>query len=247
LDSGYYAACSALKAQSSALEIAGHNIANVSTSGYRGQIASFESLLLENGGRTSGGWERLVNGQAAVRGSRLDLAEGNLEHTGNPLNFAIEGPGFFAVQTKAGTMYTRNGSFQLSPSGQLLSAQGDPVLGESGPMTLPPGGPIAISGDGTVSVAGAVVGKLRLAEFASAEVLAPSGSTYYSAPQKAEKPAAASTVAQGMIESSNVSAVAAMVELLTAQRQAEMAERALGAFDSTFNRIAADELPRLPS
>lgn len=247
MDSGYYAACSALKAQSSALEIAGNNIANVSTGGYRGQIASFESLLLASSGRAGGGWERLVNGQAALRGSRLDLGQGNLEHTGNPLNFAIEGPGFFAVQTKAGVMYTRNGSFQISPSGQLLSAQGDPVLGQSGPLILPPGGPIAISGDGTVSVAGAVAGKLRLAEFASADALAPAGSTYYSAPTAAEKPATASTVAQGMIESSNVSAVAAMVQLLTAQRQAEMAERALGAFDSTFNRIAADELPRISS
>jgi flagellar basal-body rod protein FlgF len=245
LDSGYYAACSALKAQSNALEVAANNIANVSTAGYRGQIPSFESLLVETGGRQVGGWEHLVNQQASVHGSRLDLSQGNLERTGNPLNFAIEGPGFFSVQTKAGTMYTRNGSFQLSVSGQLLSTAGDPVLGDSGPITLPTGGPIAISADGTVSVAGAVAGKLRIVEFASPDAITPAGGTYYAAPKNAEKLATASSVEQGMLESSNVSPVVAMVQLLTAQRQAEMVERAMSAFDSTFNKVAADELPRI--
>jgi flagellar basal-body rod protein FlgF/flagellar basal-body rod protein FlgG len=110
---------------------------------------------------------------------------------------------------------------------------------------LPPGGPIAISADGTVSVAGAVAGKLRIVEFALPDVLTPAGATYYSAPKGAEKPAVASSVEQGMLESSNVSPVAAMVQLLTAQRQAEMVERAMTAFDSTFNRIAADDLPKI--
>lgn len=245
MDSGYYAACSALKAQSNALEVAANNIANVSTAGYRGQIASFEALLVETSGQQPSGWERLVNEHAAVHGSRLDLGQGNLERTGNPLNFAIDGPGFFTVQSKAGPMYTRNGSFHVSVGGQLLSAAGDPVLGDAGPIVLPPGGPIAISGDGTVSVAGAVAGKLRIVEFASPGSLTPAGATYYSAIKGAEKPAAASLVEQGMLESSNVSPVIAMVQLLTAQRQAEMVERAMSAFDSTFNRITADDLPRI--
>lgn len=245
MDSGYYAACSALKAQSNALELAANNIANVSTAGYRGQIPSFEALLAGSSGRQASGWERLVNQHAAVQGSRLDLSQGNLERTGNPLNFAIEGPGFFVVQTKAGPMYTRNGSFHVSTTGQLLSSAGDPVLGDTGPIVLPPGGPIAISSDGTVSVAGAVAGKLRMAEFASPDALTPTGGSYYSAAKGAEGPAKASSVEQGMIESSNASPVVAMVQLLTAQRQAEMVERAMTAFDATFNRIAADDLPRL--
>lgn len=243
MDSGYYAACSALKTQTNALEIAANNIANVSTAGYRGQIPSFQALLVQTAGPQMGGWEHLVNEHAVLNGSRLDLGQGNLEHTGDNMNFAIEGRGFFAVQTKAGTMYTRNGAFQVSASGQLQTAAGDPVLGVSGPITLP-GGEVSISTDGTVSVGGGVAGKLRIAEFSSPNALTPEGSSYYSAPKGAEKTATASSVHQGMLESSNVSPVAAMVGLISAQRQAEMIERAMSAFDSSFNRIAADELPR---
>ena len=169
--------------------------------------------------------------------------QGNLERTGNPTDLAIEGPGFFAVQTKAGTLYTRNGNFRLSASGQLLSANGDPVLGVSGPVNVPRG-TMSISGDGTISVDGAVAGKLQIAEFTPNTELTPAGNSYYSAPQGAVKPAIASSVRQGMLESSNVSPVGAMVNLISAERQAEMVERALSSFYSDFNRIAADELPR---
>jgi flagellar hook-basal body protein len=92
LDSGYYAACSALKTQTNALEIAANNIANVSTAGYRGQVPSFQALLAQNGGPRMGAWERLVNEHAVLNGSRLDLGQGNLEPTGNPMDFAISGP-----------------------------------------------------------------------------------------------------------------------------------------------------------
>jgi flagellar basal-body rod protein FlgF len=241
LDSGFYAACSGLKSQTNALEIAANNIANVSTTGYRGQMPAFHSLLVQTAGPRMGGWEQLVNEQAALNGARLDLGQGNLEHTGNPLDFAIEGPGFFEVQAKGGTLYTRNGNFQVSAAGELVTPAGDPVLGVSGPIKVPHG-TVAISPDGTVSVDGAVSGKLRLVEFAAAAEVKPAGSSYYSA--TGATAAVASSVRQGMLESSNVSAVAAMVGLISAQRQAEMSERAMSAFYSEFNRIAAGELPR---
>jgi flagellar basal-body rod protein FlgF/flagellar basal-body rod protein FlgG len=243
LDSGYYAACSALKTQTNALDIVANNVANVSTAGYRGQIPSFAAMVAASGGRQSG-WERLTNEFAMLNGSRLDLAEGNLERTGNPLDLAVEGPGFFAVQTKAGTLYTRNGGFRVSAAGQLVSAAGDPVLGAAGPITIPQG-ELAISQDGTVSVNGAVAGQLRIVEFAADTKLEPAGGSYYSAPEKAAKSALASSVRQATIESSNVSPVAAMVALISAQRSAEMMQRAMGAFYSDFNRIAADDLPRV--
>ena len=164
-----------MKTQSHALEIAANNIANASTAGYRGQIPSFESQLVQTAGPEMGGWERLVNEQATVQGSRLDLGQGSLEHSGNPLDLAIEGAGFFSAQTKAGTLYTRNGSFRVSATGQLMTSAGDPVLGMSGIITLP-NGPVAISPDGTVSVNGAVVAKLRIVEFASGTEITPAGS-----------------------------------------------------------------------
>lgn len=245
MDSGYYAACTAVKAQSQALEIAANNIANVNTSGYRGQIPSFESLLVANRSMPPDAWSDLLNHFGTVNGTRVDLRQGNLEQSGNPLDFAIEGPGFFTVQTRAGTLYTRNGRFHVSGRGQLVSAAGDPVLGETGPITIENDGTVAISGDGTVSVNGALIGKLRLVEIADPNSIAPVGGSYYSAPAKDARPAISSVVRQGMLESSNVNAVSAMIGLITAQRQAEMAERAMTAYYADFNRIAADELPRV--
>jgi flagellar basal-body rod protein FlgF len=245
VDSGYYAACTALKTQSQALELAANNIANVNTTGYRGQIPSFHSMLVRqaNTGPTDA-WSRLLNEFNVLNGARLDLRQGNLAETGNPLDLAIEGPGFFAAQTKAGTLYTRNGSFRVSAAGQLVTAAGDPVLGEAGPITVPAGA-MAVSADGTVSVNGTVVGKLRLVEFPNGSAVEPAGGAYYSGAAKDAKSAISSSVQQGMIEGSNINPVTAMVGLISAQRQAEMVQRAMSAFYADFNRIAADELPRV--
>ena len=244
MDSGYYAACSALRTQSSALEIIANNVANVSTAGFRGQVPAFASLVASISRRPMSGWEQLANEYSLLNGSRVDRAEGNLGRTGNPLDFGIEGPGFFAVQTKAGTLYTRNGSFHISATGQLVSFSGDAVLGGSGPITVP-NGELSVSRDGTVSVNGAVAGNLRLVEFGAGAEIEPAGESYYSAPAGSAKSAVHSGVRQGMLESSNVTAIGAMVSLISAQRQAEMMQRALGAFYSDFNRIAADDLPRV--
>jgi flagellar basal-body rod protein FlgF/flagellar basal-body rod protein FlgG len=246
MDSGYYAACTALKTQSNALELVANNVANVNTTGYRGQIPSFESLLVQSQNSTPmSGWSHLLNQFSVMKGTRLDLTEGNLERTGNPMDFALEGPGFFAVQTKAGTLYTRNGNFRISASGQLLTSAGDPVLGTGGPITLPPNAQPSISGDGTVSVDGAVAGKLTIVDFPPGTQVEAVGSSYYSAPVTAVMPAIHAQIRQGMLESSNVNPVAATVELITAQREAEMAGRAMNAFYSEFDRIAADELPKV--
>lgn len=244
MDSGYYAACTALKTQSQALELAANNIANVNTTGYRGQIPSFESVLVTRASEETNGWSRLLNEFNVMNGSRLDLRQGNLAPTGNPLDLAIEGPGFFAVQSKAGTIYTRNGNLRVSAAGQLTTAAGDPVLGASGPITVP-AGTLAVSSDGTVSVSGVVVGKLRLVEFPNGGAVEPMGGAYYKAAAKDARPALSSSVQQGTLESSNVNPVVAMVGLISAQRQTEMVERAMGAFYADFNRIAADELPRI--
>jgi flagellar basal-body rod protein FlgF/flagellar basal-body rod protein FlgG len=246
VDSGYYAACTALKTQSSALELIANNVANINTTGYRAQLPSFESLLVEGRNSTpSNGWSRLVNQFAVLDRARLDLAEGNLQRTGNPLDLALDGPGFFAVQTKAGVLYTRDGNFRLSATGQLSTASGDAVLGTAGPINVPESAQIAIGPDGTISLAGAVTGKLLLVEFAPGAQLTAVGGQYYSAPAKAATPALHTQIEAGMLESSNVNPVAAVVALITAQRQAEMVGRAMSAFYTDFNHIAADELPRV--
>ena len=123
---------------------------------------NFQSILTGVRARA----ERHSTGQR-IRGAERAITQstqGNLESTGNPLDVAIQGPGFFAVQTGDGVRYTRNGSFRVSANGQLLSASGDPVLGEQGPIQLA-NGSVTISGDGTISIDGALAGKLRVVEF----------------------------------------------------------------------------------
>ena len=93
-----------------------------------------------------------------------DLSAGSLQTTGNDTDLAIDGEGFFSVQTKAGVRYTRDGSFRLNAQRQLVDSQGDGLLGEQGPITLPDG-KLNISDDGTVSVDGAIVDKLQVVDF----------------------------------------------------------------------------------
>ncbi len=244
MNSGYYAACAGLQAQTQALEVIANNLANINTTGYRGQQPLFRSLLASSSGEFNDPLNQAINNFSALGGSRTDLTAGNLERTGNPLDLAIEGSGFFAIQSQAGTLYTRNGNFQVSPDGHLTTGAGDFVLGEQGPVTLP-SGEISISPDGTISAGGAVAGKLRVMEFLPDSSPAAVGNSNYAAPQNAVRIAANSYVRQGMLEASNVNPVMAVVDLLMVQRRAEMLERAMSAFHSNLDHIAASDLPKV--
>jgi flagellar basal-body rod protein FlgF/flagellar basal-body rod protein FlgG len=244
MDSGYYAACAGLAAQTQALEIVAHNLANLSTTGYRGQQATFRSLLAGSSGVSRNPLNAAVNNYGVLGGSRVDFTPGSLVATGGALDLGIAGNGFLAVQTAKGVLYTRNGSFHVSSTGQLVTAAGDAVLGEQGPMSLP-NGSVAVSPDGTVSVDGAVVSKLRLTEFSPGTSLTAVGDLLYRAPQGSALPAAGSSIRQGMLESSNVSSVLSVVELITIQRNAEMLQRSLTLFDSQLNQTAVQDLPRV--
>lgn len=249
MDSGYYAACAGLAAQTQALELVAHNLANLATTGYRGQQTTFSSLLAGHGSAGSGAVSAnplnvAVNNFGVLSGSRLDLTSGSLAPTGNPLDVAVAGSGFFAVQSAQGILYTRDGSFHLSPTGQLVTSQGNAVLGEQGAVTLP-GGSVAISSDGTISVDGAVVDKLQLAEFPPETNLTAVGNATYSAPGGSAVAAAESSVRQGMLEGSNVSPTEGVVQLITVQRNAEMLARAFSALDGQLNQIAVQDLPKV--
>jgi flagellar basal-body rod protein FlgF/flagellar basal-body rod protein FlgG len=250
MDSGYYAACAGLAAQMESLEVLGHNLANLSTAGYRGEQTTFRSILT---GRGTAGWNAVndaVNDYGVLSGSRLDLSAGSLAPTGNPLDLAVAGKGFFVLQSgeaagaKKEMRYTRNGGFHVSPAGQLVTSQGDSVMGQSGPVILPNGN-VVISSDGTVSVDGNVVDQLRLAGFSPSTDLTPIGNATYTAPAGSARPAADSTVEQGMLEGSNVNPAEAMVELIQVQRNAEMLGRVVGALDGEMNQTAVEDLPKV--
>jgi flagellar basal-body rod protein FlgF/flagellar basal-body rod protein FlgG len=247
MDSGYYAISAGLAAQTQALELVAHNLANLSTTGYRGQQTTFRSLLAGRGSSGSGSANLLnaaVNNFGVLSGSRLDLTAGSVAPTGNPLDVAVAGGGFFTVQSPQGVVYTRDGSFHVTSAGLLVTSQGNTVLGEQGPVTLPSGN-VAISSDGTISVEGAIVDKIRLAEFPPGTNLTAMGNATFAAPAGSAVAAADSTVRQGMLEGSNVSPTEGVVQLITVQRNADMLARAFSALDGQLNQIAVQDLPKV--
>ena len=249
MDSGFYAACAGLRAQSQALEVAGHNLANLNTAGFRGQQTTFQSLIAVSRPTVPNVLNLATNNFGVLEGTRLDRTAGNLEATGNQLDVGIEGDGFFAVQTARGTRYTRNGSFQVSSSGQLVTAAGDPVLsdpvlGLKGAINVPAGA-ISIATDGTLSVNGAVAGRIQLTEFAVGTKLISEGRTLLSAPDGSGKLTQQTVLRQGSLESSNVNSISSVVTLIGVQRQAEMLQRAMSMFDTEFNRIASTDLAKV--
>jgi flagellar basal-body rod protein FlgF len=244
MNSGYYAACTGLMSRTQALETIANNLANVSTAGFRASHNIFSSLLATTGDSPLSVLNQDANDYGVLSGTRLDTSQGALVKTGNDLDLAMEGPGYFAVQTATGPVYTRGGNFRVSPQGLLITAAGDPVLGDNGPITIV-GQPISISDDGTISANGAISGRLKLVEFAPAVDIQSAGGTYYTAPVGSAVPARNSQVRQGTLESSNVNPVSSVVEMITAQREVETMRRVLTMFSTELDKTAAQDLPRL--
>ena len=242
MNSGFYAACAGLIARMQSLDVVAHNLANSSTPAYKAEQPTFRSLLAGSAGSSE--IESAVNDFGVLGGSHLDRSGGNLERTGNDLDLALEGGGFFIVQTSAGLRYTRNGRLQLSSDRRLVTSSGDPLLNNQGtPLQLPPG-TIAIAPDGSVSVDGALVGRLKVVEFGPDASLEALGSGYFRT-DAVSGPALTTEVRQGVIEASNVDPVSAAVSLVTVQRYAELLQRALSIFHSDFNRVASEDLPKV--
>lgn len=244
MDSGSYAACTALVARTQQLDAIANNLANASTVGYRAQHVVFSSVLADAGGDGSS-LDQAINHYGIVSGTSLDMSQGALQKTGNELDAAISGSGYFVVQTANGDVYTRNGSFQVSGNNELVTQAGDPVLGDGGsPIRMAPGR-VSISSDGTISTNGAVTGKLHIVEFPPSTKLTTLGNTYYSAPPNTAQDSQSSDIRQGFLESSNVNPILGMVELVTAQRSAEMMQRALAMFNTEIDKTATQDLPKV--
>jgi flagellar basal-body rod protein FlgF/flagellar basal-body rod protein FlgG len=179
-------------------------------------------------------------------GNQIDLSQGQMMTTGNPLDLALEGQGFFAVQDLQGNpQYTRDGSFIRSSKGILTTRKGEPVLDTAGkPITIP-SGPVTIAGDGTISVHGGVAGKIGIFTFAGGTPLVPEGVSRYQAPPKTAKLTAAAVVHQGKLEGSNQNVVQGTLQLILVQRQAEMMMKALSVFSNDLDQQASQELPRV--
>jgi flagellar basal-body rod protein FlgF len=245
MSSGYYAACTGLMARTEALETIANNLANVSTVGFRASHNVFSSLLATTGESPLSVLNQDANDYGVLSGTQLDTSQGALERTGNGLDLAMEGPGYFVVQTAAGPVYTRGGNFRVSPQSQLTTSAGDPVLGDNNRPITVIGALTSISPDGTISINGAIAGRMKMVEFAPTVQIQSAGGTYYHAPPGTAVPATKSQVRQGMLESSNVNPITAVVEVVTAQREVETMRHVLTMINSELDKTAAQDLPRL--
>ncbi len=250
MDSGLYAAYTGLLARTQALDTAANNLANAGTVGFRAQRDYFRSALAGIGEDTSpsqvGG---AINDFGVLGGNLIDQGQGTLTATGNPLDLALNGPGFFAIQTSQGVQYTRDGGFTRSDSGQLQTAQGEPVLDtNSQPITIPSGA-INIASDGSISVAtsdgSAIAGKVGVFGFPDDTALIALGTNRFAAPSGAQPTAISASVQQGSLEGANLDTVHGTMQLILVQRQAEMMQKALSVFNNDFDKTAAEDLGRV--
>ena len=245
MDSGYYAAMTGLVARSQALDTAAANLANAQTPGYRAEREFFRSTLLGPDALNSQ-LGRVVNNYGLLGGDRLNLDQGALAATGNPLDMAIKGEGFFEVMTAHGIRFTRDGSFHRSQSGQLVTDAGEPVLSNLAlPIQMPPG-EVSVGGDGAVSIAGGVVATVGMFTFPAGTQLTPEGANRYVAPQGVKAVAATqAALHQGALEAANQDVIQGSLDLIVMQRQAEMMQKALTIFHVDFNKTATEDLPRV--
>jgi flagellar basal-body rod protein FlgF len=245
MDSGYYAAMTGLVARTEALDAAAANLANAQTAGYRAEREYFRSALLGPDGEDSQ-LGQAVNRFGLLGGDRLSMAQGPLQQTGNPLDLAIEGHGFFAIQTSNGIRYTRDGSFHRSQTGSLVTAANEPVLSSTGQSISIPPGEVAIGASGVISVSGGAVATVAVLDFPENAQLKPEGANRYVAPDgiKASQSSDAA-IHQGALEGANQDVVQGTLDLVMMQRQAEMMQRALTVFHTEFNKTATEDLPRV--
>lgn len=245
MDSGYYAAMTGLVARTQALDTAAANLANAQTPGYRAEREYFRSVLLGSDALDSQ-LGHTVNNFGLLGGDRLSMNQGPLQPTGNPLDLAIEGQGFFQVQTANGLRYTRDGSFHRSPAGVLVTGKDEPVLSTTGQSIAIPPGDVSVGADGVVSVAGGAVATVGVFMFPPSADLTPEGANRYIAPQGVPPVLVKDAdVHQGALESANQDTVQGTLDLVVMQRQAEMMQKALTVFHTEFNKFATEDLPRV--
>ena len=247
-----------LDAQQTQMDVISHNLANVSTNGYKRSQAVFEDLIYQNmrqvGANSSSDTQlptglQLGTGVRPVATSRL-FTQGNLQQTSNSFDMAISGHGFFQLQLPDGTTgYTRDGSFHPDAQGQLVNANGIPL---SPPISVPQGTrDITIANDGTVTVSIAgqdgvtQIGQIQLATFQNAAGLDPQGQNVFKETDASGAPTAstpgmngAGLIQQGYLETSNVNVVEELVSMIQTQRAYEINSKAIQTSDQMLARIS---------
>lgn len=199
------------------LDVIANNVANVDTAGFKAQTLLVKEQKLAPAAATEFRPADRAISFVLDDGNLYDLRPGQMVTTGNDLDVAVDGKGWFAVQTPAGERYTRNGSFALGPDGTLQTRDGNPVLTDGGPLVVQPGeSKLAIAADGTISTDQGVRGRLKIVDFAQAGDLKKIGETLFEG--RNPQPAALPRLVQGQIEKSNVRAVEEISRLIEVGR-----------------------------
>jgi flagellar basal-body rod protein FlgF len=245
MDRMLYVAMTGAKETLRAQTVNNHNIANVSTTGFRADLAAFQSRAVDGSGYAS----RVYATNASTG---WDDKSGPLLQTGRDLDVAVNGDGWFAVQDADGEeAYTRAGDFQVDATGQLVTATGRPVIGDGGPINVPPYTSIFFARDGSISVlaqgqtpdAMATVGRLKLVNPPKDQMVRGEDGLFRQKDGVDATPDANVQVSSGQLEASNVNAAQAMVNMIELARQFEMQVKAIRTAEE--NGAAAAQLMRL--
>lgn len=246
-----------MEAQQTQLDVISHNLANVSTNGFKRGHAVFEDLMYQNlrqVGANSTEQSQLPTGLQLGLGVRTvatsrSFASGGLQQTGNPLDVAIKGNDFFQIQQPDGTLaYTRDGSFQVNSAGQMVTSNGLPLVG---PVTIPANAQsVTISAEGvvTVMVPGSTqaqpAGTITLANFINPAGLEPRGQNLYTESVASGTPVTGAPSSNGMgglmqntVETSNVNVVQELVNMIQTQRAYEMNSKAIQTSDQMLQKL----------
>ena len=228
-----YQAAAAMNANTHWQDMITENLAVGSTPGARGREVSFSSV--------QAGSQFVI--PAATTG--IDFTPGEFKATGNPLDFALEGKGFFEIQLPNGEhAFSRDGEFHLNAQGQLVTKQGYSVVGDGAALQVDQskGGALSISANGEISQGGEIKGRLKLAEFANPKLLTPIGSGMFRAdnPKLVTSTTPTTQVRQGFIEASNISTTAQMAGLITAMRGFEANQKVIQMQDDRLGRTITE-------
>ncbi len=228
---GIYATAEGLEAFTKRQEVIAINLANANTFGFKRNIIDFERIL-----EKIDGYEESESLRANVD---IDFSKGNLEYTGNSLDIAIDGKGFFTIETEEGLRYTRHGQFQLSDGGEIITSSGDLLLSASGPIRIPRGSSeIKIDINGTVKADNIVVGDLLITNFEQPSLLIPKDKSLFEAPVTAiEDINTDFKIAQGYLERANVNVVMEMVTMIENMRNYEASSHVMKNFSDTVQSL----------
>ncbi len=240
MNSGLYSALSGSLAAVRRLDVISNNLANANTAGFKGDRLQFQSVLA---GTMNPALAADGSGDAPVYSGEkffTDYAAGPVRQTGNTLDLALDGDGFFVVNTPQGRAYTRAGNFRRDASGKLVTSDGYEVQGR-GAITIN-GGRVEIDGKGGVSVDGVPVGTLEVVDFPKPYALEKIGNGLFvpAGTQSAPQPVTTATVRQGFLEESNVNVVAEMARMIETSRYFDSCQKVVRTYDDLAAKAAND-------